>query len=243
MTAEARRLTLLAALTLPLRACRDDAPLSAKQRLSAPAHIILNALKWKRRDAECVAVLHEAVPKLLQCCQQLQGAPGLSGGQTEDNEMLRVELGRTLRQLGKQGLVMPGLVLAPLLTLPEALPLGVDSAVAQEEATEASPPSPTPAVSSTPEAREEIFRTLHSAVEAFGLQNCWKAKPLLTGKEVMAMLGIQGKLVGKVLEQISDWQLAHPNASAPQCKEWLQASKDSVLAQAQAKVALEEQAA
>ncbi len=72
MTAEARRLTLLAALTLPLRACRDDAPSSAKQRLSAPAHIILNALKWKRRDAECVAVLHEAVPKLLQCCQQLQ---------------------------------------------------------------------------------------------------------------------------------------------------------------------------
>ena len=72
MTAEARRLTLLAALTLPLRACRDDTLPTAKQRLSAPAHIILNALKWKRRDAECVAVLHEAAPKLLQCCQQLQ---------------------------------------------------------------------------------------------------------------------------------------------------------------------------
>ena len=33
--------------------------------------------------------------------------------------------------------------------------------------------------------RGEIFRTLHSAVEAFGLQDCWKAKPLLTGKEVI----------------------------------------------------------
>lgn len=33
--------------------------------------------------------------------------------------------------------------------------------------------------------REEIFRTLHSAVEALGLQDCWKAKPLLTGKEVI----------------------------------------------------------
>ena len=61
--------------------------------------------------------------------------------------------------------------------------------------------------------------------------------------QVMAMLGIQGKLVGKVLEQISDWQLAHPDASVQQCKEWLQASKDSVLQLAQAKVALEEQAA
>ena len=72
MSAEARRLTLLAALMLPLRACRDDTPPSAKQRLSAPAHIILNALKWKRRDAECVAALHDAAPRLLQCCQQLQ---------------------------------------------------------------------------------------------------------------------------------------------------------------------------
>ena len=72
MTAEARRLTLLAALTLPLRACRDDLPPSAKQRLSAPAHIILNALKWKRKDAECMAILHEAAPALLQCCRQLQ---------------------------------------------------------------------------------------------------------------------------------------------------------------------------
>ena len=72
MSAEARRLTLLAALTLPLRACRDDTPPTAKQRLSAPAHIILKALKWRRKDAECVAVLHEAAPKLLQCCQQLQ---------------------------------------------------------------------------------------------------------------------------------------------------------------------------
>ena len=65
----------------------------------------------------------------------------------------------------------------------------------------------------------------------------------LAGAQVIAMLGIKGKLVGKVLEQISDWQLAHPAASAQQCKEWLQASKDSLLAQAQAKVALEEQAA
>ena len=54
------------------------------------------------------------------------------------------------------------------------------------------------------------------------------------------MLGVQGKLVGKVVEQISDWQLAHPDASAQECKEWLQASKDSVLAQA--KLAVEEQA-
>lgn len=48
------------------------------------------------------------------------------------------------------------------------------------------------------------------------------------------MMGIQGKQVGKVVEQITDWQLAHPSASAQECKEWLEASKESVLAHADA---------
>ena len=69
---EERRLTLLAALTLPLRACRDDSNPKPKQRLSAPSHIILNALKWKRKDEECVTALHAAAPQLLQCYHQLQ---------------------------------------------------------------------------------------------------------------------------------------------------------------------------
>ena len=69
---EERRLTLLAVLTLPLRACRDDSNLKPKQRLSAPSYIILNALKWKRKDEECVTALHAAAPQLLQCYHQLQ---------------------------------------------------------------------------------------------------------------------------------------------------------------------------
>ncbi len=69
---EDRRLTLLAAHTLPLRACRDDSNPKPKQRLSAPSYIILNALKWKRKDEECVTALHAAAPQLLQCYHQLQ---------------------------------------------------------------------------------------------------------------------------------------------------------------------------
>ena len=77
-----------------------------------------------------------------------------------------------------------GLLLAPLLTLPEAAPLGVDSAIASAEAC---PPSPDPSGGMSAEARLEIYRTLHSAVEAFGLRGCWKAKPLLSGKEVCGL--------------------------------------------------------
>lgn len=52
--------------------------------------------------------------------------------------------------------------------------------------------------------------------------------------QVMSMLGIQGKQVGKVRDQLADWQLANPGASAQECKEWLEASKETVLAQAKA---------
>lgn len=72
VSGEERRLTLLAALTLPLRACRDESNPKPKQRLSAPSHIILNAIKWKRKDEECVTALHAAGPQLLQCYHQLQ---------------------------------------------------------------------------------------------------------------------------------------------------------------------------
>ena len=43
-----------------------------------------------------------------QVCWCLQGAPGLSEGQTEGNRELRVKLGRLLCELGKLGLVHTG---------------------------------------------------------------------------------------------------------------------------------------
>ena len=42
--------------------------------MSAPVYIILNALKWKRKDAECISALHAAAPQLLQCYHQLQAS-------------------------------------------------------------------------------------------------------------------------------------------------------------------------
>ena len=132
-------------------------------------------------------------------------------------------------------------------------------------------------------------------MEAFGLQDCWNTKPLLSGREVcsrrlpwkmtvavgvsrlscsrrtaapsipdhplaphpfqrrpailqhsvrefaqwlqvMSVMGVQGKQVGKVRDQLADWQLANPSASAQECKEWLEANKETVLALANAAV-------
>ncbi len=49
-------------------------------------------------------------------------------------------------------------------------------------------------------------------------------------------MGVQGKQVGKVRDQLADWQLANPSASAQECKEWLEANKETVLALAKAAV-------
>ena len=49
-------------------------------------------------------------------------------------------------------------------------------------------------------------------------------------------MGVQGKQVGKVRDQLADWQLANPSASAQECKEWLEANKETVLALANAAV-------
>ena len=48
------------------------------------------------------------------------------------------------------------------------------------------------------------------------------------------MLSIKGKHVGKAMDQITDWQLANPGASVQDCKEWLEGSREAVLARADA---------
>ena len=68
---------------------------------------------------------------------------------------------------------------------------------------------------------------LKDAAEIVGNCSLWRL-------QVMSMLGIQGKQVGKVREQVADWQLANPSASAQECKEWLESSKETVLARATA---------
>jgi len=52
--------------------------------------------------------------------------------------------------------------------------------------------------------------------------------------QVMSIMGVQGKHVGKVVEQITDWQLANPRACAQECEEWLQANKGLVMTRADA---------
>jgi hypothetical protein len=81
---EERRLALLAALLLPLRAA--EAPGKKKgARAPATAHVVREALKWRARDADAVAEAHAAAPELLRLHARLRARrpPGSSASRSK----------------------------------------------------------------------------------------------------------------------------------------------------------------
>ncbi len=70
MAPEERRVALLSALLLPLRAAEISK--DGKQPTPLTSYVVLDAIKWKRKDAEAVAALHAAAPELLRISQTLQ---------------------------------------------------------------------------------------------------------------------------------------------------------------------------
>lgn len=68
-TPEERRTTLLAALLLPLRLAVLNA--GTKKQTELASHIVLHAIKWKKRDAQAVVLLHSKAPELLSIYQAL----------------------------------------------------------------------------------------------------------------------------------------------------------------------------
>ena len=70
LSTEERRLALMAALLLPLRAA--IVPLKAKKTQPLPSHILLKSIKWKTSDADGVEVLHREAAVLLHALRQMQ---------------------------------------------------------------------------------------------------------------------------------------------------------------------------
>ena len=69
---EERRLALLAALLLPLRAAQAPPARKKGSALPASAHIVREALKWRTRDAEAVVDVHGAALELLRLHARLR---------------------------------------------------------------------------------------------------------------------------------------------------------------------------
>jgi tRNA nucleotidyltransferase (CCA-adding enzyme) len=80
----------------------------------------------------------------------------------------------------------------------------------------------------------KIIQSYNSFVEKIhelDLTSDVEARPILNGKEVVEALGAgkPGPWVGKVLDDVIEWQLGHPHQSKDDCVQWLTTRRDSYL--------------
>ncbi|DBB02922.1 TPA: hypothetical protein ACH3X1_013524 [Trebouxia sp. C0004] len=222
------KVALLSALLLPVRAVESK----GKKGKSLPVVplIVGESMKWKKSYASLAAEVQAQAPELLKVYQTLQGLGG--SWQVSAPEELRTKLGMAVRQLkGNWRVVMPaGTVIASLLPLSSAKPLGIDSAEAdasESESRSGSSADVQAAENNTDSgvaARVACCHSLESAVMAFKLDKCWKEagwRPLLDGQQIKAATGAEGPQIGKITDKLMQWQLAHPDASQQDAKQWL----------------------
>ena len=59
-------------------------------------------------------------------------------------------------------------------------------------------------------------------VTELSLEECWKVKPLLNGKEIIELLGLpKGPIVGTYAQEQTKWILMNPTGTLEECKEFL----------------------
>ncbi|KAI8462676.1 MAG: hypothetical protein J3K34DRAFT_527577 [Monoraphidium minutum] len=248
LSVEERRLLLLAGCLFPLRAAVIPNPAKGGRGGPVPvsAYVIRESIKWRVREVEGTAALHEAAPELDRIRQRLAaGGGGGSGGGGGDGD-LRVALGQAIRRL--KGHWRLGALLAPLVHHPScAAPLGVEAvgggggaqqgggggAAELAAAVAAGWDGEAAAAAAWAAGQVGAVKELLAAAEAFGLADCWQWKPLLDGKEAMSALGMKkaGPQLGRVLAAAVDWQLAHPQGSKEECIEHLKARAPELLGQ------------
>ncbi|KXZ51707.1 hypothetical protein GPECTOR_11g156 [Gonium pectorale] len=229
MDKDERRFLLLAALMLPLRELQHSPPKG--RPVPAAAALIRDSLKWRVKDIEMTAVLHDTAAELAAAHAALrQGRDGGAdagvgeagagkGGEARD---VRVMLGQAIRKLKQHWKL--GVALAPVILMRAATPLRPDGggAAALEDSDEGSSGggAAAEAAEAAGTARLEMARELLAAVHAYGLEECWSWRPLMDGKKVMSLLGWSkpGPELGRVMAAVMDWQLVHPQGTLPEAE-------------------------
>jgi len=77
----------------------------------------------------------------------------------------------------------------------------------------------------------QSYNSFVNKIHELDLTNDVEARPILNGKEVVKALGADkpGPWVGKVLDDVMEWQLGHPQQSKDDCLQWLTSRRDSYL--------------
>ncbi|CAI8604255.1 unnamed protein product [Vicia faba] len=206
-TAEQRRLTLYAALFLPLR----KTTYSEKKAKKIPVvnRIIRESLKRKAKDAETVLDLHRSSYKFLSLIPYLASGEDIQAADLDwmrdlidvpTSSRARVITGfllRDLKDFWRVALLM-SIILHP-----------IDITDSEDEHSQL-------------EKRRDLFIAVENSITKLGLEKVWDVKPLINGKDIMSVLQLKGgPIVKEWLDKTMAWQLAYPSGSAEECIEWL----------------------
>ncbi|CAI9109489.1 OLC1v1009314C1 [Oldenlandia corymbosa var. corymbosa] len=70
---------------------------------------------------------------------------------------------------------------------------------------------------------QQLYKVVEDWILRQGLDEIWKVKPLVNGKQIMTVLDLRtgGSLVGEWQQKLLEWQLAHPSGTENECINWM----------------------
>ncbi|CAI9113665.1 OLC1v1014308C1 [Oldenlandia corymbosa var. corymbosa] len=70
---------------------------------------------------------------------------------------------------------------------------------------------------------QQMYKVVEDCILGQGLDEVWKVKPLVNGKQIMTVLDLRtgGPLVGEWQQNLLQWQLAHPSGTENECMDWM----------------------
>ncbi|KAJ1424920.1 Poly A polymerase, head domain [Sesbania bispinosa] len=204
-TAEQRRLTLYAALFLPLR--NTFYKEKKDKKIPVVNHIFRESLKRKAKDAETVIDLHRASYKFLSLIPYLTSSEDIQSVDLDwmkdlidvpISSRIRVVTGFLLRELKDFWRVA-------LLISTTLHPININDT--EDEHSQLL-------------KRRDLFNTVENSIIRLDLEKVWDIKQLINGKDVMNALQLKGgPLVKEWLDKAMAWQLANPSGTAEECIE------------------------
>lgn len=200
------KIGLLSALLLPLKDFTTS-PDKKNKTMGLPEHLVGLAMK-KKKDATLVGILQRAASDI----------HGISVDLIDDissvSDEVKIKLGLAIRSSKDLWRIASALSFLLGLAFGKSL---------KEEETRYSTTSSSSGEESCDLASKSAsyMRKIDEAAVSLKLDKAWQIRPLINGKEVMKILDAKGPIIGKATGEMISWQLAHPDATVEECKEWL----------------------
>jgi tRNA nucleotidyltransferase/poly(A) polymerase len=204
---QSTKVGILAAATLPVRDCEAGATGPKGKKVDFPEYVVGLSLK-KKKDAALVSAL------VLAACDMHSVSDSIDDIASVSDEV-KVKLGLAIRRAKEFWKIAAAL--SYVLSLPCGRLMSEEDgrfAIERELSTE-----------DALNKSGKYISKMEQAVLSLKLEKAWQIRPLINGKELIAMLNAKGPVIGKATGEMINWQLAHPEGSVEECKLWLEGIK------------------